>query len=184
LQILTRVFKVMMLKFFLTMRQSTEHLRVRKHKALHLDILECWEVTIMEYVEHFKALAGVVETYGGTNGNEPGLIKAQLLEQGALVADVNTPDVDKLKKVLAMCCDSYLSCMILQGSDNSKFYQLKTDLTNNMAKERDNFPKTIIKTTCLLNDYKVPTRQQCVKDPTRTMVWHFCKTRVALPHRQ
>ncbi len=57
---------------------------------------------------------GVVETYGGTYGNKPGLIKAQLLEQGVLAADVNTPDAGKLKKALAVCCDSYLSCMILQ----------------------------------------------------------------------
>jgi hypothetical protein len=38
----------------------------------------------MEYVEHFKALVGVVKTYGGAYGNEPGLMKAQLLEQGVL----------------------------------------------------------------------------------------------------
>ncbi len=39
-----------------------------------------YKVTIMEYMGHFKALVGVVETYGGTYGNEPRLIKAQLLE--------------------------------------------------------------------------------------------------------
>jgi hypothetical protein len=50
-----------------------------------------YKVTITEYVEHFKALVGVVETYSGTYGNEPGLIKAQLLEQGVLVEDVDTP---------------------------------------------------------------------------------------------
>jgi hypothetical protein len=55
--------------------------------------------------------------------------------------------------------------MIVQGSDNSRFYQLKTDLVNNMTKGQDNFLKTIVKTTCLLNDYKLPARQQRVKDP-------------------
>jgi hypothetical protein len=35
-----------------------------------------YEVTITEYVEHFKALVGVVETYGGANGNKQGLINA------------------------------------------------------------------------------------------------------------
>jgi hypothetical protein len=40
-----------------------------------------------EYIEYFKALVGVVETYGGTYGQEPGLIRAQLLAQG--VAEVN-----------------------------------------------------------------------------------------------
>jgi hypothetical protein len=34
-----------------------------------------------------------------------------------------------------------------------------------MTKGQDNFPKTIVKTTYLLNDYKMPARQQHVKDP-------------------
>jgi hypothetical protein len=46
--------------------------------------------------------------------NELGLIKAQLLEQEVLVTDANIPDADELKKALAVCCNSYLSCMILQ----------------------------------------------------------------------
>jgi hypothetical protein len=33
------------------------------------------EVLITEYVEHFKAQVGVVETYGGTYGNKPGLTR-------------------------------------------------------------------------------------------------------------
>jgi hypothetical protein len=56
-----------------------------------------YKFTITEYVEHFKALVGVVKIYGGTYGNKPGLIKAQLLEQGVLAADVNMPNADKLK---------------------------------------------------------------------------------------
>ncbi len=81
-----------------------------------------YKVTITEYVEHFKALVGIVETYGGAYGNELGLIKAQLLEQGVSVTDIDTPNVDKLKKALMVCDNSYLLCMILQGSDNSRLY--------------------------------------------------------------
>ncbi len=32
--------------------------------------------------------------------------------------------------------------MILLGSDDSRFYQFKTDLVNNMTKGQDSFPKT------------------------------------------
>ncbi len=71
-------------------------------------------------------------------------------------ADIDTPDTDELKKALAMCCDSYLLCMILQGSDKSRFYQLKTDLANHMMMGQDDFPKTITNTMHLLNNYKVP----------------------------
>ncbi len=129
-------------------QQSIYGLESAKHRVS--TYYQGYEVTITESVEHFKALVGVVETYGGAYVNELGLIKGQLLEQGVLAADVG---------------NSYLPCMILQGSDNSRFYQLKTDFANVMTKGQDNFPKTIVKTTCLLNDYKVPARQQCIKDP-------------------
>ncbi len=146
-------------------QQSIYVLESAKHHVF--TYYQGYKVTITEYVEHFKALVlvGVVETYRGTYGNEPGLIKALLLEQGVSAADVNMPNADKLKKALAACCKTYLLCMILQGSDNCRFYQLKTDLANNMTKGLDNFPKINVKTTHLLNDYKVPARQQRIKDP-------------------
>jgi hypothetical protein len=50
--------------------------------------------------------------------------------------------------------------MILQGSDNSRFYELKTDIADDMTKGQDDFTKTIIKATHLLNDCKVLARQQ------------------------
>jgi hypothetical protein len=34
-----------------------------------------------------------------------------------------------------------------------------------MTKGQDDFPKTIVKTTCLLNNYKVLARQQRIRDP-------------------
>ncbi len=36
------------------------------------------DVTNTEYVEHFKALVGVAETYGGAYGREPGLVATEL----------------------------------------------------------------------------------------------------------
>jgi hypothetical protein len=113
-----------------------------------------YDVITAKYVEHFKALVGVIETYGGTYGNEPRLITAQLIKQG----QPGSIDSDKIKKAEAMCCEQYLLCMILQGLDSTRYYQLKTDLTNNMAKGRNDFPKTIVEVVQLLNNYKVPTR--------------------------
>jgi hypothetical protein len=49
-------------------------------------------VTNIEYVEHFKALVGVVETYGGAYGREPGLVAAELVAQGKNPEDVDTAD--------------------------------------------------------------------------------------------
>jgi hypothetical protein len=118
-------------------QQSIYTSKSMKHRILTYH--QGYEVMITEYVEHFKALVGIDETYGGTYGKKPGLIKAQLLEQGVLAADIVTPNADKLKKALVVCHDSYLSCTILQGSDNSRFYQLKTDLAKDMTKGQDNF---------------------------------------------
>ena len=40
------------------------------------------DVSNTDYVQFFQALVGVVKTYGGAYGNEPGLINAHLIEQG------------------------------------------------------------------------------------------------------
>ena len=47
-------------------------------------------MTNTEYVEHFKALVGVVEMYGGAYGREPGLVVAELVAQGMKPEDVET----------------------------------------------------------------------------------------------
>jgi hypothetical protein len=62
-----------------------------------------------------------------------------------------------------MCREEYLLCMILQGSDNTRFYQLKIDLVNCITMVQDHFPKTMVETQRLLNNCKTPPRQQCVK---------------------
>jgi hypothetical protein len=50
-----------------------------KHRVL---TYQSYDATTTEYVEHFKVQVGIVETYGGVYGNEPGLIKAQLTKKG------------------------------------------------------------------------------------------------------
>jgi len=144
-------------------QQSIVALESAKHRVS--TYFQGYETTTTEYVEFFKALVGVVETYGGAYGNEPGLVRAQLLKQGVAEEDLDAPDPNERTTALAVCREAYLSCMILRGSDNSRYYQLKTDLANDMTKGTDNYPKTIVETTRLLNDYKVPARQQRVRDP-------------------
>jgi hypothetical protein len=45
-----------------------------------------------EYVEHFKALVGMVETYGGAYGCKPGLVATEIVAQGMKPEDVATAD--------------------------------------------------------------------------------------------
>jgi hypothetical protein len=143
-------------------QQSTFALEGAKHQVQVF--IQGYDITVMDYVEYFMALVGVAETYGGAYGNEPGLLREQLIKQGVTAADVDKttansgPNMAKIKKALVVTRKCYLSCMILRGSDNSRFYRVKTNLQNDMTKGTDNYPKTVVKTTRLLSKYKVPPR--------------------------
>jgi hypothetical protein len=150
-------------------QQGTFALEGAKHRVQVF--IQGHDVTVTDYVEYFMALVGVVETYGGAYGNKPGLLREQLIKQGVSAADVDKtianggPDETEIKKALVVTRECYLSCMILRGSDNSRFYQVKTDLQNDMTKGTDNFPKTVVETTRLLSDYKVPPRHVRAREP-------------------
>jgi hypothetical protein len=92
------------------------------------------DVTNTEDVEHFKALVGVVEMYGGAYGREPGLVAAELVAQGMKPKDVDTADRVVIIKAKEVCHKCYLLCMLLRGTDNSRYFQLKVDLSNDMTK--------------------------------------------------
>ena len=122
-------------------------------------------MTNTEYVEHFKALVGVIKTYGGEYGQEPGLVVAELIAQGMKPEDVDAAGRMEIIKAEEVCRECYLSCMLLRGADNGRYFQLKVDLSNDMTKGADNYPKTIVETMCLLTNYVPPPRLQRVLDP-------------------
>ena len=122
-------------------------------------------MTNTEYVEHFKALVGVVETYGGAYGREPGLVATELVAQGMKPENVTTVDRAAIIKAKEVCRECYLLCMLLRGADNGRYYQFKVDLSNDMTKGTDNYPKTMVETVRMLTDYVPPPRLQCVHDP-------------------
>ncbi len=123
------------------------------------------DVTNTDYVEYLKALVGVVETYGGAYGREPGLVMAQLIANGIAPADVGIATSQQIEDAEKVCRESYLSCMILRGADNIRYYQLKTDLSNVMTMGTDKFPKTIVETMRLLTDYKALPWLQRMRKP-------------------
>ncbi len=107
-------------------QQSTFALEGARHQLQVF--IQGYDVTVTDYMEYFMALVGVVETYRGAYGNKPGLFREQLIKQGVSAVDVDKtvasggPDAAKIKKALVVTHKCYLSCMILQGSDNSRFY--------------------------------------------------------------
>jgi hypothetical protein len=93
------------------------------------------------------------------------LVVAKLVAQGMKPEDVDTADRAAIIKAEEVCRECYLSCMLLRGTNNSQYFQLKVDLSNNMTKVTDNYPKTIVKTMRLLTDYVPPPRLQRMHDP-------------------
>ena len=59
-------------------QQSVVALESAKHRVS--TFYQTSEMTASDYLEFFKALVGVVETYGGAFRNEPGLIRAELIK--------------------------------------------------------------------------------------------------------
>ena len=64
------------------------------------------DVTNTEYVEHFKALVGVVKMYGGAYGRDPGLVAAELVAHGMKPEDVDTADRAAIIKAEEVCRES------------------------------------------------------------------------------
>jgi hypothetical protein len=79
--------------------------------------------------------------------------------------DVNTADWAAIIKAKEVCRESYLSCMLLRGTNTSLYFQLRVDPTNDTTKGTDNYPKTIVETMLLLTDYVPPPRLQRMHDP-------------------
>ena len=75
-------------------------------------------------------------------------------------ADVDLANRAAIIKAEEVCHECYLSCMLLRGADNGRYFQLKVDLLNDMTKGTDNYPKTIAETMRLLTDYVPPPRLQ------------------------
>ncbi len=121
---------------------------------------QSYNMETTEYFAYFQALVRLVETYGGAYACKPGLIRVQLKKQGVAITDL-APDPQQLKNAEAVCREEYLSFMALHGADQFRFKKLKDDLSNNMTKGVDNYPKTLIEAMHLMTDYKVPARAPC-----------------------
>ena len=131
-------------------QQSTWALEQAKHRVS--TFFQSYSMSNADYMEQFEAMVGVVETYGGAYGHEPGLVRTQLLEQGVDAAHLDNPDPGELELANAVCREQYLSCMFLRGADHTRYHTLKNDLSNDMTKGTDNFPKTLVEAIRMLND--------------------------------
>jgi hypothetical protein len=105
----------------------------------------------------------MVEMCGGAYGCEPGLLPTELEAQGVRPKDVTTADNVEFSKAEATCRECYLSCMLLRGADNSRYYQFKLDLSNDMTKGANNFLKTMVEIMCMLINNIHPGRMGAIE---------------------
>ncbi len=125
-------------------QQVSWGLEQAKHRVA--TFYQTYAMSNMEYIQFFTALVGVVETYGGAYGREPGLVRACLAEMKRSDAsvDVDDPDKAQLKAAYDICREEYLACMLLRGACRARYGQLKNDLANDMMKGTDNYPKSMV----------------------------------------
>jgi hypothetical protein len=81
--------------------------------------------------------------------------------------DLAAPDLNELKDAEDMCRKQYLLCMLLLGADQSRYMKLKDNLSNDMTKGVDNFPKMMVEAMCLMTNYKVLPRAQRVQEDSK-----------------
>jgi hypothetical protein len=78
--------------------------------------------------------------------------------------DVDNSDKADLAAAYDTCHEQYLACMLLRGACQARYSQLKNDLANNMTEGSDNYPKSIVDTTRMINKYKGAIRVHRIRD--------------------
>jgi hypothetical protein len=61
-------------------------------------------------------------------------VATELVAQGVRPEDVDSVDRAAIIKAEEVCRKCYLSCILLCRTDNSRYFQLKVDLLNDMKK--------------------------------------------------
>lgn len=102
--------------------------------------------TITEFYEGFKELVAVLESYDGKIHDPVEAAPASLTD--ALAALTLDKEKDNLMK------DRYLAILFIRNTDGNKYGQLKTDLSNDFGKGRDEYPKSLVLAHQLLLKYK------------------------------
>jgi hypothetical protein len=142
-------------------RQGTWSLQQAKKKAF-LYVQKPGMVNA-DYMEEFMVIIGVVETYGGEWGQEPGLIRAKL--EKAWVPDIDNPTDAELDEAKEAARDDFLAMMFLSGADKERYWKLRDELSNDYAKGADNYPSTLDGMLRLLNNYKTTGKAPTAPNP-------------------
>jgi hypothetical protein len=102
------------------------------------------EDSISSYLGHFRSLVEVLEHYGGTIGEDPGLLDA--------TAAVSS-DTDNTTKRLKIARDRTLALTFLKRADRHHFGTLWADLENQFSRGNDQYPINLTANYSLLVNF-------------------------------
>ena len=103
--------------------------------------------SINDYFESFKELLSILESYGG-----------QLHDPATAAPDsTDFTNLTTTKEKDTYMRDRYSAALFLRNSDNVRFATLKTELSNDFNKGRDEYPATLTEAHQRLLSYKGPT---------------------------
>ena len=97
-----------------------------------------------DYYESFKELISVLESYGGKL-HDP---------EGAAPASANIGNLADAAAKESFMRDRYCATVFLRNADKQRFDQLRTELSNDFSKGRDEYPTTLTDAHQLLLTYK------------------------------
>jgi hypothetical protein len=98
-----------------------------------------------------KNCVDVIEHYGGSIRQEPGLVQKVLGDEGLNAAGA-TQDQTREAQVTAQ--EFYLAATFILGSDQNRYRKLLEDLENNYTQGKDNFLKTVTAAYSRLANWK------------------------------
>ena len=117
------------------------------------------EMTNTQFFERFKNLVAVVEQHGGTIGDEPGLINAELaIITGAPYNEGTAYTAAQRMQAKEQAKEKFLAVLFLGAADRSRYGELTTGLHNDFVKGHETYPATLTGAFSLLMETKLPSK--------------------------
>ncbi|KAL7469297.1 hypothetical protein ACHAXS_009567, partial [Conticribra weissflogii] len=91
------------------------------------------------YLKEFQGRVKTVETYGGTFGEEPGLLKIEIKD----ALDPDNPTAKEYAKAVKRVSNAVQASLFISGADPKRYTKLKNALKEEYARGYDNYPTTL-----------------------------------------
>jgi hypothetical protein len=107
------------------------------------------------FLEDFMALVEVVERYAGAGSVT---YFSNMIRKELSCNDIAKATSDKLKEAKKIMRDKFLAALMLNGTNASKYNELKLSISENYVARRSKYPESPKIVLRILNAYQPPTR--------------------------